>query len=76
LKEKITTLFFQKKTEKRKPLPQGRREGLSRLPIKKFLPIKIKLKEKTFFSEPEGLGLYCPVRRLIFAFLFWFLSFC
>jgi len=34
LKEKITTLFFQKKTEKRKPISQGRREGMSSFFIK------------------------------------------
>jgi len=40
LKEENRSIFT-KKTEKRKPIPQGRREGMSRLPVKKFLPLKI-----------------------------------
>jgi hypothetical protein len=35
IKEK-TTVFFQKKTEKRKPVLQGRREGMSSFPVKSF----------------------------------------
>jgi len=36
----------------------------------KVFTTKNQIKEKTFLPEPGGLGLYCPGRRLTFAFLF------
>jgi hypothetical protein len=75
-KEKISvkrknSSIFTKKTEKRKPIPQGRREGMSSF-LLKILP---EVRGWRFLIKPGGLELYRPVRRLIFAFLFWFLSF-
>jgi hypothetical protein len=58
----------QKKTEKRKPIPQGRREGMSGF-LLKILPDEGGWR---FLIKPGGLELDRPGRRLTFAFLFWF----
>ena len=58
----------QKKTEKRKPFPQGRREGMSGF-LLKILP---EARGWRFLIKPAGLELDIPGRRLTFAFLFWF----
>jgi hypothetical protein len=65
--------FPQKKTEKRKPFPQGRREGMSRLPAKKFLPYKIKTDKKLFYRNPEGLAFTDLDADLSSLFFFGFL---
>jgi len=68
--EKEKGNIFQKKTEKRKPIGQGRREGMSSF----FVKILPEVRGWRFLQKPAGLELYSPVRRLIFALLFWFLS--
>jgi len=57
----------QKKTEKRKLIPQGRREGMSGF-LLKILP---EARGWRFLIKPAGPELDRPGRRLIFAFLFW-----
>jgi hypothetical protein len=67
--------IFTKKTEKRKPIPQGRREGMSRLPIKKFLPLKSIKRKKFFTGTRRAWPLQtCTPTYLCFSFLVFKLS--
>jgi hypothetical protein len=81
LKERVITLFFQKKTEKRKPIGQGRREGMSSFFIK-ILPGGTEGGD--FYKNPQGLNftaLYADLSLLCFFgfcrldFYFFFFSF-
>ena len=67
LKEKNNNIiFYKEKLKKRKPLLQGRREGMSGF-LLKILPEE---RGWRFLIKPAGLELDRPGRRLNFALLF------